>query len=152
MFNSDNSNTHYINQEDPRILLGDYQFTDDFFTLDETYIPIPPDLDGYKSPAEHINSDLKIFSNMLLVGHINARSVPKHISEISNLFHETGLDIIGVSETFLKTHTPKDLCRIDGFKFLRKDRTAKHGGGVGIFVKDCFNPKVVKLPQNMNHP
>ena len=148
MANSDN--IQYINPEDPRILLGDYQFSDAFFTLDETYIP--PVLNGYKAPAEQINSDLKNFNNMVIVGHINARSVPKHISEISDLFHETCLDIIGVSETFIKTHTPKKLCKMSGFKFLRKDRTGKHGGGVGIFVKDCFNPKLVKLPQNFTQP
>ena len=26
------------------------------------------------------------------------------------------------------------------------------GGGVGIFIKECFNPKVVKLPQNFSQP
>ena len=151
MANTNNTNNiHYIDPEDPRILLGDYQFSDAFFTLDETYIP--PVLNGYKAPADHINSDLKFFNKMLIVGHINARSVPKHISEISDLFHETCLDIIGVSETFIKTHTPKSLCRISGFKFLRKDRAGKHGGGVRIFIKDCFNPKVVKLPQNLTQP
>ena len=150
MANSNNINTQYINQEDPRVLLGDYQFTDAFFNLGETCIPT--NCHGYKAPAEHINSELKNFEHLLIVGHINARSVPKHIYEISNFFHETCLDIIGVSETFIKTHTPKKLCKINGFKFLRKDRTSKHGGGVGIFVRDCFDPKVVKLPQNLTQP
>ena len=143
-------NIQVINQEDPRILLGDFQFTDTFFTLEETYIV--PNYNGYKAPAEHINSDLKDFSNLLIVGHINARSVPKHIGEISNFLHETCLDVIGVSETFIKTHTVKNLCKISGFKFLRKDRSTKHGGGVGIFVKDCFEPKIVKLPQDLTQP
>ena len=81
---ANSENIQYINPEDPRILLGSYQFSDAFFTLDETYIP--PVLNGYKAPAEQINVDLKDFIHMLLVGHINARSVPKHISEISDFF------------------------------------------------------------------
>lgn len=145
-----NPDIHYINPEDPRILLGDFQFSDAFFTLFETVIP--PVLNGFKAPAEQINSDLKDFVNMLLVGHINARSVPKHISDISDLFHATCLDIIGVSETFIKSHTPKSLCKVSGYKFLRRDRNGKNGGGVGIFVKDCFEPKIVKLPQNLTQP
>ena len=119
-----NPDIHYINPEDPRILLGDFQFSDAFFTLFETVIP--PVLKGFKAPAEQINSDLKDFVNMLLVGHINARSVPKHISDISDLFHATCLDIIGVSETFIKSHTPKSLCKVSGYKFLRRDRNGKN--------------------------
>ena len=146
--NSDNDN--YINQEDPRILLGDFQFTDAFFNIQETYIPPIPNC--YMAPAAHINNDLKNLKDLLIVGHINARSVPKHHAEISHFLHETCLDIIGVSETFIKTHTPKNLCKISGFKFLKKDRIGKHGGGVGIFVRDCFNPKLIKLPQNFTQP
>ena len=148
MDNSDN--IEIIHPEDPRILLGNYQFTDAFFNLDET--TIPPVINSYKAPAEQINFDLKKFADMLLIGHINARSVPKHISELADLFFATLLDIICVSETFIKTYTPKKLCKIKGFKFLRKDRTGKMGGGVGIFIKECFNPKVVKLPQNFSQP
>ena len=110
---------YFINPEDPRILLGDYNFTDAFFTIDETYIT--PVVDGYKAPVDHINSDLSDFKNILIVGHINARSVPKHIDEITLLFQNSCLDAIGVSETFIKKHTPKSLCKIPGFKFLRKD-------------------------------
>ena len=55
MDNSDN--IEIIHPEDPRILLGNYQFTDAFLNLDET--TIPPVINSYKAPAEQINFDLK---------------------------------------------------------------------------------------------
>ena len=141
-----------INQEDPRILLGSYNFTDAFFDLEETYIPPVPD--SYKTPAEQINKDLDDYLNMLLVAHLNARSVPKHLDEIIKLFQETKFDCICVSETFIKAHTPKNLQKIPGFKFFKKNRSSKAGGGVGIFIRDTLaeNAKVIKLPQNFSQP
>lgn len=137
-------------QEDPRIVLGNCNFSDSYFTLNETFIP--PTENGLKSPIEKINSDLAEYSNFLLVGHLNARSVPKHISEMDRLFQETNFDVICVSETFIKSHTPKSLCNIPGFKFLRKDRTEKAGGGIGIFVRHELIPKIIKLPQTLTQP
>ena len=151
MDNTDTDN-YFINQEDPRILLGNYNFTDTFFNLNETYIP--PIENCYKTPASQINSDLSDYDNLFLVGHINARSVPKHIHEIKKLFDETNLDCIGVSETFIKSHTPKSLHKIPGFKFFRKDRSSNYGGGIGIFIRDSLakNAKVIKLPQTFSQP
>ena len=148
-----NTNTdNFINQEDPRVLLGNYDFTDTFFNLDETYIA--PVESCYKAPAEQLNSDLSNFRNLFLVGHINARSVPKHIDEIKKLFQETSLDCVGVSETFIKSHTPQNLHKIPGFKFFKKNRCSKHGGGIGIFIRDTLaeNAKIIKLPQTFNQP
>ena len=146
------NNNHFINQEDPRILLGNFDFTDNFFNLDET--EIAPVENCYKTVAEQLNSDLHDFLNFLLVGHINARSVPKHISEIIKLFLECKLDIICVSETFIKAHTPQSLQNIPGFKFFKKNRCSNHGGGIGIFIRDTLaqNAKIIKLPQNLTQP
>ena len=138
------------NPEDPKFTLGDYDFSDDFFINDEIIIPTVEN--GIASPIEQINSDFKNHRNFLLVGHMNARSVPKHIQDMERILHETRFDVVGVSETFLKKHTPKDLCSIAGFKFFRNDRTSAAGGGVGIFVREDLNPKVIKLPHNHSQP
>ena len=138
------------NPEDPRITLGNCNFADSYFTLDETFIP--PVENGIKSPIDKINSDLDGCRNLLLVGHLNARSVPKHISEMDRLIQETNFDVIGVSETFIKSRTPKSLCQIPGYKFIRKDRTEKAGGGIGIFVRPELEPKLIKLPQTLTQP
>ena len=85
---------------------------------------------------------------------MNARSVPKHLDEIIKLFEETNLDCICVSETFIKAHTPQSLQKIPGFKFFKKNRISKNGGGIGIFVRDNLsqNTKVIKLPQSFTQP
>ena len=85
---------------------------------------------------------------------MNARSVPKHLDEIIKLFEETNLDCICVSETFIKAHTPQSLQKIPGFKFFKKNRISKNGGGIGIFVRDNLsqNTKVIKLPQTFTQP
>ena len=89
-----------------------------------------------------------------MVGHLNARSAPKHLDEIIKLFEETNLDCICVSETFIKAHTPQSLQKIPGFKFFKKNRISKNGGGIGIFVRDNLsqNTKVIKLPQTFTQP
>ena len=146
------NNDYFINQEDPRVLLGNFDFTDAFFNLDETNIP--PVSDCYKTPTEQLIRDLADYINLFLVGHINARSVPKHLAEIAKLFQECGLDCIGVSESFIKAHTPKSLQNIPGFKFFKKNRCSKHGGGIGIFLRDSLaqNAKVIQLPQTFSQP
>ena len=145
-------NNYVINPEDPRILLGNFDFTDAYFNLDETYIP--PVGNCVSTPADQVNRDLDDLLNFFLVGHINARSVPKHIDEITKLFQDTKLDCIAVSETFIKAHTPKSLQNIPGFKFFKKNRVSSNGGGIGIFIRDTLakNAKIIKLPQTFTQP
>ena len=138
------------NPEDPNILSGNYNFSDDIFDNIETFIPTV--INGVASPIEQVNADFKDLHHLLLIGHLNARSVSKHFYEIERILHETNFDIVGVSETFLKTHSPKNLCNISGYKFFRKDRLYANGGGVGIFIRDNLNPKIIKLPQNHTQP
>ena len=86
------------------------------------------------------------------MGHLNARSVCKHFYEIERILRECKFDVVGVSETFLKIHSPKNLCTIAGFKFFRNDRSNAAGGGVGIFVREELNPKLINLPQKLAQP
>ena len=122
------ANSKYLgNPEDPNILSGNYNFSDDIFDNIEIFIPTV--INGVASPIEQVNADFKDLHHLLLIGHLNARSVPKHFYEIERILHETNFDIVGVSETFLKTHSPKNLCNISGYKFFRKDHLYANGGG-----------------------
>lgn len=118
--------------------------------MNETYIPTISN--GADTPIDFINNDLKDFKDNLTIAHINSRSVTKHIDEIERIVHETQLDIIGVSETFIKSHTPNNLFKINGYMFFHKDRSAKCGGGVGIYVRDQLKAKRIKLPQDIIQP
>ena len=120
--------------------------------MEESYIS--PAGEGYKTPVEHLNIDLQDLEHYLLVSHINSRSVPKHIDEISYVLSNTNLDAVAVSETFIKAHTPQNLQKIPGWKFFKKNRISNHGGGIGIFIRDHLaqNAKIIKLPQTFTQP
>ena len=78
--------------------------------------------------VNHINQKLDPHKAKILLGHINARSLPNTIDEIRYILFRTSFDIFGVSETWLIPGTPKDRVNIDGFKVFRQDRTHKRGG------------------------
>ena len=107
-------------------------------------------------PIQQILRDLKNNNNWLRIGHLNSRSVPKHIHEIRRLFKDCGFDIVAVSETFIKEHTPEDMYTIENYKFYKLNRIHSTQGGIGIFVRDTIPVKELETPltitQNKNAP
>ncbi|MEW8545919.1 MAG: endonuclease/exonuclease/phosphatase family protein, partial [Candidatus Thiodiazotropha sp.] len=58
--------------------------------------------------------------------------------------NEKGPDILGICETFLDKNVPDSQISIDGFEFIRKDRSDvqnKTGGGVILFFRKSLNCK-----------
>lgn len=80
----------------------------------------------------------------LLVGHLNARSLrsdPK-FDEISSLILEHKFDLFAISETWLDSHSIRDLNSISihgCHPFVYKNRPVGRGGGVGLFVSETFS-------------
>ena len=105
------------------------------------------------SSIQQINYDLKNNKNWLRVGHLNARSVPKHIHEIRRIIKKCDFDIVGVSETFIKEHTPEERHIIDNYRLYKLNRTHTTQGGVGFFVKNTIKVKELETPQiiTQNH-
>ena len=53
------------------------------------------------------------------------------------------LSVIGISETWLRVNNSNDdIFNIPGYKFISNNRRHKHGGGVGLFIKDDLNFKL----------
>ena len=144
------NNDEIINEEDARILLGECDFSDSYFNLDETIIPIISK--DQNNPITLINNDLNGFKDNITIAHINARSVTKHIVEIERVLQLTQFDVLGVSETFIKSNTPSNLYQINGYTFFHKDRTAKCGGGIGLYVRNHIKAKTIKLTEEINQP
>ena len=69
---------------------------------------------------------------------INARSVPKHLHEISKITEETSMDVLCVCETFISGNTPKSAFTIPGYNFFHVDRLTKCRGGVGCYISSQF--------------
>lgn len=109
-------------------------------------------LRNIQTPIEQLNQDLRNNQNWLRVVHVNARSIPGHITELTRLVTETDSDIIGVSETFIKDDTPLHKCNIDNYKLYTENRSHTTQGGVAFFVKDNIPVKKITVPKNINHP
>lgn len=83
--------------------------------------------------------------NHLNVCHFNANSLFPKLNEVIRMVHNTKVNIIGVTESWL---FPSDTSRsiyIPGFTSFRQDRpnVVNRGGGVVLYIKKRFNAKVV---------
>jgi hypothetical protein len=71
------------------------------------------------------------------------------IDELEHILHETDIDIICISESWLNdTITDADVA-VQGYHITRKDRSGRMGGGVAIYAKDTL--KVKPRPDLMVH-
>ena len=104
------------------------------------------------TPIEQLNNDLRNNQNWLRVVHINARSIPGHLAELSRIITETDSDIIGISETFIKDDTALNKCNIENYKLYTENRSHTTQGGVGIYIKDNIAAKQLSVPKNIKHP
>jgi hypothetical protein len=77
----------------------------------------------------------------------NARGIRNKSGEVELLLDELSIDILLVSETFLKQ---TDKIRINGFTCYREDRIDKRGGGVAIFINSRIIHSTIQLPTLQN--
>lgn len=84
----------------------------------------------------------------LNVGHINAQSIyplkrVDKFTELKDLISTSNLNIIGISETWLKEHHTDTMLNIPGYRLFRNDRIGLRGGGVALYICDQFRCKVI---------
>lgn len=72
----------------------------------------------------------------LHIGHINARSISRHIDELRVLY------IFGVSEIWLNKSKPLSSYKIPEFKIFLNDRY-RLGGGVALYVNQSLKAKTI---------
>lgn len=72
--------------------------------------------------------------------HINCRSLNKNFSSIKQLLNtiDCKLSCLAVTETWLNCESEKYVS-LPGYNFVSKTRLDKVGGGVGLYINDCFN-------------
>ena len=80
-------------------------------------------------------------SNGLKVFHQNVNGIYRKIDEIKIMFLETRnkIQIFGVTETHLSPSYNTCSVEIDGYDFIRKDRSNGKGGGVGCYIEKDLN-------------
>ena len=80
-------------------------------------------------------------TGMVVVAHLNVRSPASvgRLSEIGFLLSVHSIDILCLSETWLKPHHMSSALLIPGYQpLLRRDRPVGRGGGVAIYLRDGF--------------
>ncbi|XP_033229600.1 uncharacterized protein LOC117181142 [Belonocnema kinseyi] len=84
----------------------------------------------------HCNSER---GKRLHLAQINARSLLPKISVITDIIHLYNIDILVISETWLRPDVPDSAILIKDFNLERADRKSHkvtRGGGVAIYIKD----------------
>jgi len=77
--------------------------------------------------------------------HINCRSILSKLSDLQLLLHQTQIEILAVTETWLDGSEPITP-NIQGYNFISKPRALGRGGGVGIFINSDIHFHEISIP------
>ncbi|KAI8126666.1 hypothetical protein CVS40_3398 [Lucilia cuprina] len=98
----------------------------------------------------------KLSGQYLNIGHINVQSIKptarsSKFEEFMNILDGNFLDIVGVTETWLKSWVSSRAVQVPGYNLFRVDRIDDiRAGGVAIYVSDKLRAKVVLEFSNPN--
>lgn len=82
-------------------------------------------------------------------GHLNVRSILTGFEQLKDYIINVNFEFFAVSETWLNININTDLLLIPGYRFIRVDRNGR-GGGLGIFIKEFFQYKIILQQINDN--
>lgn len=88
-------------------------------------------------------------SSALFTCHVNAQSIMAYFDQFIAFVLSTNCDIVAVSETWLRSTTVDSICCIPGYANIRCDRGDRTGGGVCLYVKSCYDTKLVLSSNNV---
>ena len=94
-------------------------------------------------PRQTSTSGLSQFSSKFAL--LNARSIRSKTDRIKDEVFFENIDILGLTETWLTESSIFEVREITppGYDFVHVDRTAKHGGGVGLICRKQYNPRLL---------
>ena len=137
-----------LHMEDNIVLTENFDFSQSIFDLLEPNIP--PLGGDFLTPCNVINNKFKNHENLVKFGHVNARSLPKHLHEVQRLIKF--FDVFGICESFITANTPKTAFEIPGYNFFNAPRTYASRGGIGLYVDSNYAAKNIKLPVELVQP
>ena len=99
---------------------------------------------GYTDPYPHF--DIGLPATGLRIGHWNVNHLTSTKFDQIKLYlskkdGKAQVDVMFLTETFLKSDVSDSLYDVEGFTLLRKDRTQKHGGGILAYVSTQLKVK-----------
>ncbi|KAK4810629.1 hypothetical protein QYF61_007366 [Mycteria americana] len=68
----------------------------------------------------------------------NARSMGNKQEELEAIVHQENYDIVAVTETW-RDDLHNWSAAVDGYKPFKRDRQRRRGGGVALYVRECFD-------------
>lgn len=107
------------------------------------FTPPSPSSSTPVTTADILSRSLSPFHKHLKSVHINAQSLMAHIYEIKEIFKRNNVDIIGVSESWLKPSIQSKEVAMSGYTIFRNDRLNKIGGGVAVYIREELKPKLI---------
>jgi len=112
--------------------------------------------DAFKDLTDHLNciyhnetsliSNFKTRKSSILIISANIYSLGDKHLELTNTFDRYALggivpDILAVQEVW---NHPSDSLGIKNFNLFTKQRSTRRGGGVGVYVRDTYNVKILE--------
>ena len=82
---------------------------------------------------------------LLRIGHINIRSLTSKIDDIMILLGNHQIDLLCLSETWLKSQVLDKFLPFPGYRILRRDREGRRGGGVAILHREEMQVKQLSM-------
>ena len=84
----------------------------------------------------------KTIKEGLKIGSLNICHLLPKLDKIKIFLNEPNtIQILGLCETFLNDDILNNELQVKGFKFERKDRNNKHGGGLLVYIKNDLSYK-----------
>ena len=74
----------------------------------------------------------------LKCAYTNARSMGNKQEELEAIVRQANCDLAATTETWWDRSHDWNVV-IDGYKLFRRDRQGRKGGGVALYIKDCFD-------------
>ncbi|KAG5884061.1 hypothetical protein JTB14_037466 [Gonioctena quinquepunctata] len=78
------------------------------------------------------------------IGHVNIRSLYPSIVDVEMILMNRGLDVLGITETWLTENISDEAVKIDNYNFIRLDRgNNRRGGGTGVYIRSTLKTSLV---------
>lgn len=97
--------------------------------------------------SESLRKIASLHKRSLMAVHINAQSIVAHLDEIKLIGAVDDIEIIDVSESWLKPNISSSLVNIPNFKLVRNDRIGKRGRGVCVYLRNDLQHKLISHSQ-----
>ena len=82
----------------------------------------------------------------LKIGHLNVRSVTKHVDGINLLLLSERLDVLCHSETWLTEELDSSVLVFPGYAITRRGRSGRSGGDVAIIHNSSLTVETLNVP------